>query len=368
MIRQASLYRSKGPVPTVIHCTYSHYPYIICALFVSQFQGVSFENQEDILKKIKGGYRAKVLHKVQHHPNKTLSREDNIVDNLTETERFRENFCTDIIEGVSEALVVETSADSQMADITTEEARCRVEKRMKVFCSFPVKLLLYRAKRKSAHITTALQVGGYYFEWNRTNLIIPKRVDELIATRPVLKVAVSQEGEWSSYLKAHEHGISHALKRLDYDALIQLQYQLMHKKDELLCALIDTIVHYNRNNAYNFRKCNSTQFLREAQLVLGIEHPNKVTGAREYHKTVKEAWKKLTPEKVQIKTHQDLDKYAELQREHVVQEVLDYCIDLYFTLHVSKWEGDREEPGKEWSCSKDCKLPIVEQLVDLCMW
>ena len=327
---------------------------------------MSFENQEDILKKIKGGYRAKVLHKVRHHPDKTLAREDNIVDNLTERERFRENFCTGIIEGISEALVVETSAGSQMTDITTEEARCREKKRMKVICNFPVKLLLYKAKRKSTHLKTALQVGGYYFEWNKTNLIIPKRVDELIATRPILKVAVSQQGEWSSYLNAHEPGISLALEQLDYDALIQFQYQLTQKKDELLCALIDTIIHYNRNNAYNFRKCNSDQFLSEAQLALGIEHPNKVTGAREHHKAVKKAWKKLTPEK--IKTHQDLDKYAELQREHMAQEALDYCFDCYFTLHNCKWERDREEPGKEWSCSNDCKLPIVEQLVDLSMW
>lgn len=321
------------------------------------------------MRKIKGGYRERVLYKLQHHPDKSLAKEKDIIDKLTERERFRDSFCTNIVEGISEALVVEASADFQKTDITDKEASDRAEKRMKIFSNFPVKILLYNVKRKSSQLSAALQVGTYYFEWGKTSLIVPKKVDELTTKQPVLKVGLPQEGVWSSYVQELQPRISQALKQLDYDLLIQLKYEFACKKDELLCALIDTVVRYNRVSAYSKRKCNSVHFIRDAQLALGIAQPNKVSrNVQEHSKKAKQAWKKQTPENIKIETHGDLDTFVEetLALETMNQETWDYVITKYFQFHVSGWEKDE---SSQWSCSgQNCMLPKVEALVELCMW
>lgn len=322
------------------------------------------------MSKMKGGYRERVLYKLQQHPDRDLVNDEDIIDKLTEREKFRENFCTNIIEGVSETLVVETSTDFQKADKTDQEARDRASKRMNVFCNFPVRLLLYASKKRSSSLKAALQVGSYYFEWNKTSLIIPKRVEELTSTKPVLKVSVPQSGVWSSYVKGLQSQIEEALQRLEYDNLIQLQYQLVHKKDELLCALIDVIVKYNRCNAYNSLIKSNTNFIRDAQLALGIAQPNKdTTSVQEHLKKVKLAWKKQIAEKVKIETHRELDEYVQdsIRTDNINQEALNYFIGQYFTFHISGW--GKEEPIIPWSCGTlNCMLPKVEELVDLCMW
>ena len=323
------------------------------------------------MKKIKGGYRDRVLYKLQHHPNKELLKQKDIVDKLTEREKFRECFCSSVVEGKSEMLVVETSTDYQKASFTEKEARERAKERMKVFCNFPVKLLLYCAKRKSSTLTIALQVGNSYFEWSKGSLIIPECVDELTSRQPVLKMHLPQEGAWSSYVQVLQPRIAQALKLLDYDALIDLQYQLVHKKDELLHALIDLAVKYNRANSYSQRKCNNQDFIRDAQIALGVAEPTKVSkSAQEHLKKVMQAWRKQSLERLKIENHNELDKYTygTINMEAVTQETLNYFIGQYFVFHVSAWE--KEDPSSIlWSCDgQNCMLTTLEDMVDLCMW
>ena len=331
---------------------------------------MTIDQQERLMKKIKGGYREKVLDKLKHHPNDTLVKDEDIVDKLTERERFRSSFCTNIIEGISETLVIETLTDSKKADISHTEAKKRAEKRIKVFCNFPVKLLLYsKSRRKSLKLKAALQVGNYYFEWNKTSLIIPKMVNKLTSKQPVLKVGVSQEGAWCSYVTDLKPHIDQALAELDYDSLIQLKYQLAERKDELLSALIDVVVRYNRLYSYNKGKCSNLHFLRDAQLALGIVEPAKISGNLSDHfKKTQQEWKKRNQQK-QIGSHGELDQYVEDTRkmEDLNQEILDCFITRYFKFHVSGWEKDTE--CETWDCKgQNCKLPTIEDLVDLYMW
>lgn len=331
---------------------------------------MTLENQEMILRKIKGGYRDRVLYKLQQHPNNELVEQEDIIDRLSEREMFRESFCSDVVEGRSEMLVVETSADFQRENITEKEARERVKDRMKVFCNFPVKLLLYCKKRKSPSLIAALQVGSFYFEWNKTSLIIPQKVEDLASSKPVLMMRVPQEGAWSTYVGVLQPRIAQAVQLLDYDALIDLQYQLIHKKDELLNSIVDLAVRYNRANSYS-RKCNNGDFLHDAQLALGVAEPMKVSRTVQEHlKKVTQAWRKQSHEKLKLENHNELDKYAygTIKMEVITQETLDYFIGQYFTFHVSAW--DKEDPSSTlWYCEgQNCMLPTLEGMIDLYMW
>ena len=317
----------------------------------------------------KKGYKERVHNKLKQQPNKELLEDESIIDKLTEREKFRETFCCDIIEGVSEALVMETSADYQKKDISEAEARERAAKRMKVFYNFPVKLLLYNSKRNSSKLSLALQVGNYYFKWSKTSLIIPKRIAELTSKQPVLKIAMSQEGAWSSHVNELWPQISQAVSQLDYERLIALQYQLAARKDELLSALIDTTVRYNRAESFNLVTCNNLDFLSDAQKALGISRPSKPSNSfKDHMKKVKQVWEKQMKEKIKIKSHGELDMYiTDTYKLHEVnREMLEYFIAQYYEFHLSDWE---REPCDQWSCvGQNCKLPMVERSMELYMW
>lgn len=312
-----------------------------------------------------------MLYKILHQPDDKLLREDDIIEKLSEREKFRDAFCTNIIEGVSETLVVETSADSQKRDIPEAEARERAAKRMKIACNFPARMLVYSPKRKSSQITTALQVGGYYFEWNNTSLIMPKRVDTLTAKQPVLRLSLSQEGAWPSFVNELQPRIADALEKLDYDALVHLQYELATRKDDLLYALIEVCVKYNRVNAYRQKKCNNTHFMKDAQRALGIAKPSEVSRTMQKHlKKAEQAWKKLELGKVKLDGHGDVDRFVEemVPAGNMTQDGLEYLMSKFFQFHSSGW--DRTPEGKEeWSCAGlKCMLKDVEDKIELCMW
>lgn len=308
-----------------------------------------------------------------HQSDEQLLREEDILEKLSEREKFRDAFCTNIIEGVSEALVVETSADFQKkSDIPETEAKRRAAERMKIFTNFPVSILVYSTKRKSSHLTAALQVGNYYFEWNKTSVIMPKKVENLTAKQPVLRLGVPQEGVWPSFVNAVQSRISEALEKLDYDTLIQLQYELACRKDELLYALIDVCVRYNRANTYRNMNCNNSHFIRDAQLALGIAQPSKISRGtiQDHLKRLTQMWKKLQSGKVKFESHSDLDTFVEdtVVTETMPQEGLEYLMSKYFLFHVSGWDQHAEDRGT-WSCAGiKCMLKTVEDSVKLCMW
>ena len=312
-----------------------------------------------------------MLYKLLHQPDEQLLRQDDIVEKLTERERFRDAFCTNIIEGVSEALVVETSADYQKkSDLPEVRARERAANRMKVCCNFPARLIMYCPKQKSSTLKAALQVGNYYFEWNKTNVIMPKKVEDFTSKQPILTLSVPQEGAWSSFVNELQPRITEALRKLDYDVLICLQYELAGKKDELLYALIDVCVSYNRNNAYRQKKCNNSHFIKDAQMALGVASPAKVSRTlQELMKKATQTWKKQQAGK-KFENHGDLDQFMHdiAMNEALPQESLEYLMCRYFQFHTSAWEQQPDDK-KGWSCAGlKCMLERVEDSVQLCMW
>ena len=267
--------------------------------------------------------------------------------------------------------MVETCADfDKKSDIPEAEARKRAEKRMKIFTNFPARILVYSMKKKSSHLTAALQVGHYYFEWNKTGLIMPKTVESLTTKQPVLRVGVPQEGVWSNFVSTLQPRIAEALLKLDYDTIIQLQYELACKKDELLYAIIDVCVRYNRNNSYRQKSCSNAHFIRDSQLALGIAQPCKFSRTLPDHlKKLSQAWKKLQWGKTKFENHGELDSFVEdtVAIKTMPQEGLEFMMSKYFAFHVSSW--DKMVEDRTWACAGlKCMLQTVEDSLQLCMW
>ncbi len=330
-----------------------------------QLKKVTLVDQERIMKTIKGGYQEKVLKKLKRHQDGILLKDKYIVDKLAEKEKFRDSFCTGIIEGVSETLVVEELADCGSKD--TNQARANAIARMEVFCNFPVKFFLYCTKRGSSQLTPTLQVGRNCFEWSKFGLIVPQDASKIESKQPVLKIGVPQEGIWCFYVKELQPSISLALEQLNYSKLIELKYQLAQRKDELLGTFIDVVMKYNREYNYSLWKCNMQQFLVDAQLALGIDHPHtKVSKTfQEHFKRVKQMLKKI--EKLKFESHRELDIYVEERIADFDQKSSEYYIAQYFAFHVSQWE--KEELCETWSCDEpSCKLQRLEEEMKLYMW
>lgn len=330
-----------------------------------------------MLRKIKGGYHGRMLYKLQKHPDyQELIKDELIVDKLTEKEVFRNSYCMNIIEGVSEKLVADTLADSQASASITGNRKAMIEKarrRMNILCNLPVKLVLFKASRKSTQLRVGLQVGAYYFEWDKSSLVIPQLMSELTAKKPVLKVGVPQIGMWTDHVNSLQSQMEQALESLDYDAIIRLQYHLIQQKDELLDTFINTVVTYNRTHAYNRWMQNSVHFVKNAQSALGILEPAKISlSPQEHLKKTRHEWTKEIEErsKLKIASHDALDVYVEgtftCEEEHPSQVALDYCMAHYFLFHVAGWEKDH---NLMWTCkAENCKLSRVEELVELIMW
>ena len=290
---------------------------------------------------------------------------------LSEKEDFRKAFFSSYIDDIGAAGVLEVTFDaSSTPQLSQQELRKRAKERYDRLFNVDMNLIIRAPSRRDsktqaaqAPVVVALQVGMFVFEWKETSLVIPleyaKVQAEPLLLSPVLTKSTSWCGAVSDAKANTERSIDKAIDNKDYSMQIQLHYDLTQKKDELLSAFIDTVLHFNRFKKYS-RRCNNKHFLKAAMKSLGIENPPKLSA------TVAEHIRQLHPSKEisqrQINNHQELDAVAaEVMDNDLSRSDIEYLVANYFLFHVTGWE-DAPEGGGDTAVDKwECAVPGCNQ-------
>ena len=272
--------------------------------------------------------------------------------------------------------MLQTSFDSEVfPSIPKDEAKRRASERLKALYDFPVKLCL-RVTPNDAHplkskpiqqdpLKAALIVGEFLYEWDENNLVFPKKVTDVLSTQPTLQIGLLKQSEWFAFLSKQKQEIDNAIEHLDYATLVQHAFKLTEKKDQLMFALIDEVVDYNRHYEYHKTNCNDRCFVLDAMKALGIKTPFSIQS------TLKRHMKILKQSKIikKLDSHCELDaRLLDIDRNtglvNLPKQEVNFLVSHYFLFHFKRWvELNCPNP---WTCSLDtCQLAFLQKEYDV---
>ena len=144
------------------------------------------------------------------------------------------------------------------------------------------------------------------------------------------------------------------------------------EKKQLIDALINVIIKYNKNYYYHLFSRNCQHFVIDALKALKVEQPTAFTGdLKGYFKALKKGRTPSIPEK--FETHGDLDKYViQMQTDNdiarITQQDLEFLLALYFQFHLEskKLLGKDRTALEKWKCEEEeCQIGEIERLITM---
>ena len=290
--------------------------------------------------------------------------------------KFFSGMLDDCIDAVEENL--EENKLELLGSIEESRGRQRMDHRAANVCSLPIKLILTPLRRGrtlvkafASHLEmqfgplhAALQVGQVILEWNDSHLVTPYQCayeDRLI------QVNLEKHSRWVDSVKQHRGQLERATEDLNLTGQMEQVFLIAARKKEMIDALIEVIITYNRSYYYNLIDRNCQHFVMDALDALGIKLPKEFTGGlRNYYKAVIKGRNPKIPK--EFKTHRDLDKYVEEQDlDSMTQHDLEYILAMYFRFHLESKEKLKENRQllEEWVCEEAvCRMDEIEKLVD----
>ena len=326
---------------------------------------------------------AKKLRKIPEYAQMSDEEFDSLVTSLTEFEAFRNRFdCFPAtVEETTKGYALDVTADKEWVEaerLPHDVARSKVKERYESVCKLPVKLVL-RVKPTDqpapggtfdARLDAALLIWDHIFEWNSSSLVIPDRVD-LKTLPPAMMTSVLCGSKWATYVinqrsKMRSAAKSHPEKV--HKKEIDLLFKLTTKKDDLIFAIIKTVVDYNRNKEYHKRDCNNHHFIRDVTNAMGIK---QLPVIGESLGDLLEQSRRLcmdTLPRTDFVDHAELDGFIRYYSENndlsrfTIKDI-EYLIGKYFQFHLRNWELC-DHPDK-WTCQeRDCQLGHLEEQLE----
>ena len=149
-----------------------------------------------------------------------------------------------------------------------------------------------------------------------------------------------------------------------YKKEIDLLFKLTVKKDNVIFAIIKTVVDYNRNKEYHERDCNNYHFIRDVTNAMGIK---KLPEIGKSLGDMLEQSRRLcmdTLPRTDFVDHAALDgfiRYNDLSQLTIRD--IEYLIGKYFQFHLRNWELCHHPD--QWSCQeRDCQLGHLEEQLE----
>ena len=344
------------------------------------------DHEQDRLyeRHVNRGYHARAVKKLQKLPKYAEADLDELATSLTEFEPFRTKYdCFPAsVEETSKGYTMDAAADSVWVEanrLPRELAMSKVKERYEKVCKFPVKLVLRVKKREDdrpvmrtfgAQLDAALIVWDHILEWDSSSLVIPKPVN-LKTLPPTLMTSVLHESKWSTFVTNQQSKFKKVV-RSPTDKLhrkeIDLLVKLTTKKDSLIAAMINTVIHYNRHKQYDERDCNNHHFIHDVTTAMGIK---KLPAIGESLGALLERSRLLCVEtlpRTEFVDHADLDDFIHHCCESSSLSELgicdvEYLIIKYFHFHVRHWELSHYPD--QWTCQEpDCQLKCLEEQLD----
>ena len=309
---------------------------------------------------------------------RTATEKQNLTENLSNPECLWDNIFSELMDEAADA--VEYLVQEGMLEFIhpkeVSQAVRRSERRFSNVCHFPLMLILtpFKRGRKKANLFASvlemrfgplhasLQVGNVILEWNDTSLVAPYLCafeDEMV------RLDMQRHSKWINYTAEHHLTMKKAAEELDFSKQIELVYMIASEKN-LIDALIDVIVKYNKHYYYNVIDRNCQHFVLDALHALQVEVPTTLTGKLgQYYKALLKGKTQSVPS--EFKTHSDLDKYVMLEVSKgtitdMPQHDLEFILTVYFRFHVESRSKLTGKALDEWQCKEShCRIAEIEE-------
>lgn len=312
-----------------------------------------------------------VIEKVRNHPefkDEKLS-ENQLAEKakqLTDPRELHADFShlTDI---AFETNLVETEEEAEETDcgrdFTNERERDAAKKRATArMCrtsEMPIKLKLHSLQQnnlpprfasvfsrvmamKYGPFHAAIQVGDVTLEWDKSNLIVPHRINMI----PDLQMDIRDGTVAMKCATAKKPEILAAVNELDFNEQIELMYDVTVSRKKMIEELIKVISKYNRIYEYHLIGRNCQTFVTDAMKAMGIVKPPSITGRlKEYFLELKKGKKKAPDD---FSTHEELDRYIKDSQgtgefDQLTQHDKEFLLCLYFQFHLEAMEKSKGE-------------------------
>ncbi len=239
-----------------------------------------------------------------------------------------------------------------------KENHQKMKQRIVTACNFPIRLSLQKIPEERfplAHTFTsmlrfeygpfhaALIISDVTIEWGRAGIVRPRFEPRMEADFQAL---VGENGEWKSREDNFVRQMSMANKRGSSVEKLEVLYQSMSEKVQMISRLIDVIVDYNRNKEFNVFTCNCQHFARDAMAALGIKKPVRFEGLLQQRFEQLKRGKVRVP--LELKTHDNLDAHVAAFKQELDRQDMEYLQCLYFSFHLPAIE--ESEDRENWKC------------------
>lgn len=353
-------------------------------LSLPPLQMVPVDRQAEAYQQHMGrGYYTRVVTKLRNIPEYAEASEaeiDEAVGSLTECELFRTRYdCFPAtVEETSKGYALEVIADREFVEaerLLHDAAKSKVEERYEKLSKLPVKLMLTVQPTELSHtggiynarLDALLLVWDHILEWNDGSLIIPRRVD-LNKLPPTLLTPLLYGSGWSTYISDKRSDVQTVVKSPSdklHKKEIDLVFNLTSKKDNLIAAVIKTVVDYNRNRQFHERECNNHHFIQDVTSAMGVKKLPEI--AENLGKQLEQSRRLCTEilPKTEFVDHADLNDFVrECRVNNTLSELhmndVEYLVAKFFHFHVRNWEQSRNLD--QWRCPvEDCQLKKLEE-------
>lgn len=310
------------------------------------------------------GYHECIEFKLKRHPDymdESQALIDSRVDILGETKHFQEIYF-DKDSRTTQELAARIIDDFPF--LPSSEAKERVRKNFTALNKFPLKLLFYPLSQDisldvfNVALDVRLQVGQYILDWNTTGLVIPQKVptrhfQPMLTVCPMGSMPTSQQSA----------KVNEAIQTMNLDLQTQLAFEFVAKQDELLKAIIQVAVDYNRHKEYDVTMSTSAHFATDICGAVGIPASTVISSLRQFRQHISKSQYALR----HFFSHLALDNFVIDLNWHnktasLPQIDLQYLVAQYFYIHMLNWvEQGRPE---YWTCSEqNCQLSELERLL-----
>lgn len=326
-------------------------------------QGVNLQRQDSLLGKC-SGYRECIETKLRTLPNYKDESQlviDSMVNTLGEYAYFQETYLDD--NSCTCQNVVREMVDGFEKVSLLAGAQERAQKNFAALCSFPLKFLFYpvaqfeRDNVLDVPSEVRLQISQYELEWNVAGLVIPKQV-RTKHSQPVLTLCPA-DSRWSTFVNRKRAKINEAIQKMDLDLQTRLMFEFVEKRDELLKAMTDVVMEYNRHKEYDEKRLTNNHFVADICKAVGIPMTTLVGSLQQFNKS-QYATRRFA-------SHLDLDNFVidlnwENKTKLLPQIDIQYLIAQYFHFHVVNWE--RMKRPQHWTCDiQNCQMSELEKLI-----
>ena len=328
-------------------------------------QGISLERQASMLGKC-NGYHECIEFKLRRHPDYKDENQaliDSRVDILGEPKHFQETYFDKDSQTTQELAARIIDDFKIISSLPSKDAKEKTQRNFTALNTFPLKLLFYPLSQPSsldvfnAPLSVRLQIGQYILDWSSTGLVIPKKVP----TRhflPILSICPIESSASQQRAKVNE-----AIQTMNLDLLTQMVFDFVAQQGELLKAITQVAVEYNRHKEYDKTTSTSAHFVTDICKAVRIPTGTIITSLRQFRQHISTSQYALR----HFFSHLALDNFVIDLNWHnktasLPQIDLQYLIAQYFYVHMLNWV----EMGRPdyWTCKEqNCQLSELENLL-----